>query len=181
LIIIFSSNWNLTFGNMVSLSVSICSLGLGIFALGVSTMSGIKSDINSNENFLRIVDHFEDKRIEITQKLYYEHDSKPFTTNIWKMRTYTDRAVKLYEMENIDDDNLKVFLEQLEKLLFESAIPWEGMSNTNKDDVNNVLKICEIFREFRLNDEQKKKLESYIDFISKLDNSIMKNNTQTPS
>jgi hypothetical protein len=161
---------------MISVVLSICSLGLAIFALGISGVSIVKSNINSNENFLRIVDHFEDKRIEIFQSLS-KKDASPLIRNIWKMVTYTKRAVKLYEMENIEKDNLDVFFNQLEQLLFQSGIFWQGLNQTppiqnfylRKQDAIHVLSICKMFRGFKLDEKQRNTLEtSYIDFISKI-------------
>jgi hypothetical protein len=183
---------SITYGSRVSLSISICSLGLGIFALGLSISSGIKNDINSNENFLRIVDHFEDKRIEIYQHIT-EGDPKPLIRNIWKMVTYTRRALKLYEMANITKDNLDTFYEQLNQLMFWSGIPFKGVqiqpqqqssSNTlpqpstntppttvfvlRNEDIAHIILICEMFKNFRLDSEQKKQLESHIDYMKNI-------------
>jgi len=195
-----NSDKNLTYSSSVSLMISICSLGLGLLSLGLSFSSSIKNDINSNENFLRIVDHFEDKRIEIFQSIS-DGNFKPLIRNIWKMVTYTKRAVKLYEMANITKDNLDIFCNQLNQLLFWSAIPFEGVqiqpqqqpsSNTQPqsstdtspqpsnnappttafvlrtEDIEHVLSICELFKNFRLDDEQKKQLESHINYIKNI-------------
>ena len=184
----YTSDKSLTFGSMISISVSITSLGLGLFALGLSFSSSIKNDINSNENFLRIVDHFEDKRIEVFQSLNKKdaNSFEPLTRNLWKMVTYTRRAVKLYEMANITDDNCTVFFEQLVQLLTMSDIPWRGAWIISKDssgnqsinfvrvlrkkDVGHVLLICKMFNIFKLNAVQKGKLEAYIDTMEYLHN-----------
>jgi hypothetical protein len=179
------SDKNLTYGSRVSLTISICSLGLGLFSLGLSFSSSIKNDINSNENFLRIVDHFEDKRIELFQNLD-KGNAEPLIRNIWKMVTYTRRAVKLYEMANITNDNCNEFFNQLKQFLVVSSVPWRGVWVITKDasgneikkfihilrkkDIGHALLICNLFNTFRLNNVQKGELEAYIDMMEYLHN-----------
>jgi hypothetical protein len=80
-------------------------------------------------------------------------------------------------MENIEKDNLDVFFNQLEQLLFQSGIFWQGLNQTppiqnfylRKQDAIHVLSICKMFRGFKLDEKQRNTLEtSYIDFISKI-------------
>ena len=175
-----STDKSLTFGSRISISISITSLGLGLFSLGLAFSSSIKNNINSNENFLRIVDHFEDKRIEIFQHAT-DGDFRPLIRNIWKMVTYTQRAIKLYEMANITKENCDPLFEQLKQLLFWSMIPWRGIPVFSqqpsgivsfnlvrilrKEDIQHVISICTLFEKFRLDKTQKVQLEAYKDMM----------------
>lgn len=151
------------------------SISLAFIAIGFALNSDIKMDINSNENFLRIVDKFEDMRIDL-----FQHNSRgDFSLIIrgcWKLRTYTKRAIKLYEMTNIERENQSQLFGQLEQLISWTAMPWRPISTIRRTrvvtidpmrrrDVQNVLEICRYFRKINLNSIQEIRLESYIEFL----------------
>ena len=160
------------------------SLSLALMAIGFALSSDVKMDINSNENFLRIVDKFEDKRIDL-----FQHNAVGrydlIIENCWKFRTYIKRAVKLYEMANIDKDNIKLFFNQLKQLMFWSEMPWHGgyaqtinrqgqivrttfVIPMRRKDVNNVYIVAKEFRKCYLTKVQKIRLEAYIEFLEYL-------------
>lgn len=166
---------SLAYGSMVSISISICSLGLGVFALGLSFSSSIKNDINSNENFLRIVDKFQDMRIDLFQR-NARGDYSLITRGCWKFVTYIKRAGNLHEMANINRDNQSQLFNEIKVLMFYTALPWRPMPVTSgnkiiminimeKKDIQNVLNVCEYSRKFSLNKVQKTTLEEYIKFV----------------
>lgn len=183
LLLEFYNGGHIALSTIISISPYFSS-SLAFLAIGFALSSDMKMDINSNEAFLRIVDKFEDKRIDL-----FQHNAVGrydlIIENCWKLRTYMERAVKLYEMANIDKDNIKTFFNQLKQLMFWSEMPWHGgyvqtinrrgqIARTTfiipmrRTDVNNVYIIAKEFRKFYLNEVQKTRLEAYIEFLEYL-------------
>ena len=117
------------------------SISLAFYAIGFTLSSDVKMAINSNENFLRIVDRFEDMRIDMFQ---HNAKSKPDYSKIfktcWKCATYLERAVKLYEMANIDEENKSKLFQQVEQLIYFSELPWLKRYRIKiKDNEGNIV------------------------------------------
>lgn len=170
----FLQNYLVNLGTLLNISAYF-SLGLAFLAIGFSLSSDVKMDINSNENFLRIVDKFEDMRIDLFQH-NFRGDFSLIIRDCWKLRTYTKRAIKLYEMTNIERENQSQLFGQLEQLISWTAMPWRPISTIRRTrvvtispmrrrDVQNVLEICRYFRKINLNSIQEIRLESYIEFL----------------
>lgn len=161
------------FGNVTNEDIIFASipitLGLGTFALGISIQSDFKMDINSNENFLRIIDDFEDRRIELFQDIHYRQSFTMIISSCWKFCRYTTRALKLHDMSNIELENQTQLYEQVVQLVLMSDLPWGTMSQgvyiMRADDINNVLTTCEDCLFLDLNNEQKEQLWNLITFI----------------
>lgn len=142
------------------------SIGLACIAISFAFSSDVKMDINSNENFLRIIDRFEDMRIDM-----FQHNtrrprpdfSKIFKT-CWKCVTYLKRAVKLHKMANIDFENQKLLFEQVEQLIYFSEIPW-GASIIQSNTYEHVIRVCELCFELNLNVDQIAKLSEIFGYI----------------
>ena len=157
-------------GTVYDVSISITSVyvsvGLALIAIGISFWADIKMNIDSNESFLKIVDDFEDKRIELFW-LCKDGNYKTLFRDIWKFERYTERVVRLYEIKNIQKENVDLFFDQIEKLLFWTMIPWRGRLNKRlrREDISHMMKICELVGEFKLNDNQKIKLAEFVDYV----------------
>ena len=141
------------------------SVGLALLAIGISFSSDVKMDINSNENFLRIVDRFEDMRIDMFQHNARQPPdySKIFKT-CWKCVTYMKRAIKLHEMANIDFENQKLLFDQVEQLIYFSEIPW-GTPVIQADTYQHINNVCELCFELNLNVDQIAKLSELFGYI----------------
>lgn len=122
-------------------------------------------DINSNENYLRIVDRFEDMRIDMFQHNTRQPPdySKIFKT-CWKCVTYMKRAVRLQEMTNIDFENQNLLFEQVEQLIYFSEIPW-GTPVIQANTYQHTIRVCELCFELNLNVDQIAKLSELFGYI----------------
>jgi len=147
------------------------SLGVALIAIYLAIFSGIKMDINSNENFLRIWDKFEDKRIQMFKEIHYKHKYTLLIENCWKCRTYMERALDLNEMANIKQETKEKLYIQAIKLVSESDLPWGKKYPRRrnyimrKTDIDNVMKVCEYCLFLDLNQEQEEEIWALITYI----------------
>lgn len=156
---------------LVSLG-QIAAFGMALLAIGLAISSDTKMDINSNENFLRVADRFEDNRIDLTEdnsKRDYSH----LIRYCWKSVTYMERALKLHKMVNIESDNQSKLYNQVIQLVLMSGFPW-GLRRRHQGhlifimrekDVKNVLTVCEKCLFLDLTDEQRQHLWHSISYI----------------
>lgn len=166
------------------------SFGLALFSIGVAFLSVslvLKSDkkmrANATEYFLRIIDVFEDKRIQ-----FFQHpEVLGVEGTIYKCKTYLDRALLLKKSYKIDEKYQDLLFQKFETLVYYSGLPWkevtikdvkvvdkEGNIKTQdikikveQKSINVLLGMCSQFWKFDLDDEQKKKLNEITDFIKK--------------
>lgn len=158
------------------------SLGFALFALCQSFSSDLKMDINSNENFLRIVGRLEDMRMNLFMEIRYDHSYRNLIRYCWKLLTYMERAINLNEMANIVQDNQKKLYNQIVQLVYMSDLPWGRRrrirttdANGNPDtaleyimrekDVNNILNVCLLCQELKLTQFQFEKVEEIIGYV----------------
>jgi len=119
---------------------------------------------NANESFLKIVDTFEDKRIQLLQHPVW----LGIEGTIWKCQTYLDRAIKLKKSSNIDIDNQNKLFNQFDFLINRTGLPW-GTDAIKPSDFENVHEMETKFLELDLTDESKEKLKRIKEYIKKFE------------
>ena len=186
------STWQLN-SQFAGAGMTLFMLGIALLALDFSRESDIrltklgkesneKLTTISNATFMEIADIFEDKRIQlwgfIRKNKFKNLDETTEIIEItcWKCKTYSFRALKLVETTDIDEENQNKFFQQLELLLKNSGLPWDGVEQKSKEkngrnkkilyisekDSKNLIQACDDVLEFNISEDQKKKIREFI-------------------
>lgn len=164
--------------NFIEAAKWVLSMGLGITSLGIAFHSIVISEesrkiagesdekmiANANESFLKIVDTFEDKRIQLLQ----HPEWLGIEGTIWKCQTYLDRAIKLKKSAKIDIDNQNKLFDQFDFLINRTGLPW-GTDVIKPSDFENIHEMETKFLELDLTDESKEKLKRIKEYIKKFE------------
>jgi hypothetical protein len=164
--------------NFIEAAKWVLSMGLGITSLGIAFHSIVISEesrkiagesdekmiANTNESFLKIVDTFEDKRIQLLQ----HPEWLGIEGTIWKCQTYLDRAIKLKKSAKIDIDNQNKLFDQFDVLINRTGLPW-GTDAIKPSDFGNIQEMETKFLELDLTDESKEKLKRIKEYIKKFE------------
>ena len=178
-------------------AITMLPIGIAIYALAQSeemdkrltllgTDSNNKLKTIGNATFMEIVDIFEDKRIKLwgfirkNKFKNLEETTEIIEITCWKCKTYSFRALKLIETIDIDQENQSKFFQQLELLVNNSGLPWDGIEQKSKEkngkkskiifisekDANNLIQTCNDVLRFNVSGDQKKKVREFINGIN---------------
>ncbi len=120
--------YKIIFNNEVVNAAGLISLGIGLISLGIALLShkiAKKSDEKmtdfANATFLRLIDRFENRRLEL-----YKNRLAPYEMELtaWKSRTYLEEAITLKNLVN--PEHQAKFINHFINLL--NTFPWKGTS-----------------------------------------------------
>jgi len=163
--VLFAISWTgeFTTERMAPMAIPI-SLGLSFIAIGISIDSDNKMIAIANESFLKIVDDFEDKRIQLLQ----HPDWLGIEGTIWKCKTYLDRAIKLKESTKIEIETQNKLFDQFDYLINNTGVPW-GTDLVKPSDFGNIHYLEDNFLKLELTNVSSEKLERIKDYIEKFE------------
>jgi len=155
----------------ITVTFGFSSFGLALFSIGIAVLSvslALKSDkkmiANANESFLKIVDTFEDKRIQLLQ----HPDWLGIEGTIWKCQTYLDRAIKLKKSSRIENENQNMLFDQFDKLINRTSLPW-NTDVIKPKDFGNIHEMEIKFLELDLTYESTEKLKRIKEYVKKFE------------
>jgi hypothetical protein len=137
------------------------SIGIAVFALGLSFESTDRMVSISNANFLEIYHNFEDIRIQLVQ----HPDWLGIEGTVWKCKKYIDWATELkrWAKKDYQEDLANQFILLYEK----SGVPWQNQIVT-KNDIKNMIKMHDSLIKFNVSDEKKEKIKKIETELNKL-------------
>ena len=144
--------------------MALISLSIASHSVVIANQSDEKMTANANESFLKIVDVFEDKRIQLLQ----HRDWLGIEATIWKCKTYVDRAINLKESARISVENQNKLFDQFDYLINRTGLPW-GTEEIRQKDVDNIHKLERNFLKLDLTDDSKTKLTRIKAYVKKFE------------
>jgi hypothetical protein len=131
--------------------------------------------LNQNEYFEMLMDRFSDIRINFLWSLQYR-GFYLFEYTIWKCKTLVDRAWKLVKNTKICEKNQNRLFNEFRNLVFHSGYNWDDFKSRkikfipSEADLKNFLAMCNKFKDFSLNEDNKKELNGMVKLFNDMTN-----------
>jgi len=169
-----------------SMSFGFFSIGLAFMSISMAYSSDRKMSIIANNDFLKIVEEFEELRITLYQDIYYNKEYRGILTACLKLFTYIERAIYLKNNTNIEKDNQSKLYGKFFLLIHWTVLPWDGVVLKNVQYIEYgitrykdikvkmetkviilIEKMAESISQLDLDDVQRKEFNEILEFIQK--------------